>query len=66
MGEGLVFEVDLAAEEHESHWILSGVCLILNTDWDMGSILYVAICSHWNWVNLFGVIVKFPSHLIFI
>ncbi|KDR23427.1 Dynein heavy chain 10, axonemal [Zootermopsis nevadensis] len=32
MGEGLVFEADLATQEHESYWILSGVCLILNTD----------------------------------
>ncbi|PNF33088.1 hypothetical protein B7P43_G15848 [Cryptotermes secundus] len=31
-GAGLVFQVDLATKEHESHWILQGVCLVLNTD----------------------------------
>lgn len=32
MGVGLVFEADLATNDHTSHWILQGVCLILNTD----------------------------------
>lgn len=32
MGVGLVFEADLSTSEHSSHWILQGVCLILNTD----------------------------------
>ncbi|KAL0279460.1 UNVERIFIED_CONTAM: hypothetical protein PYX00_001008 [Menopon gallinae] len=32
MGVGLVFEADLATRDHISHWILQGVCLVLNTD----------------------------------
>ncbi|XP_076453104.1 dynein axonemal heavy chain 10-like [Babylonia areolata] len=32
MGVGLVFEADLATTEHISHWVLQGVCLILNAD----------------------------------
>lgn len=32
MGVGLVFEADLTTEEHISHWVLQGVCLLLNTD----------------------------------
>uniref|UniRef100_A0A336KTI1 CSON011058 protein n=1 Tax=Culicoides sonorensis TaxID=179676 RepID=A0A336KTI1_CULSO len=32
MGVGLVFEGDLRTQEHPSHWILQGVCLILNED----------------------------------
>ncbi|KAK3083644.1 hypothetical protein FSP39_000711 [Pinctada imbricata] len=32
MGVGLVFEADLSTTEHLSHWVLQGVCLILNTD----------------------------------
>jgi len=32
MGVGLVFEADLATEEHASHWVLQGVALSLNTD----------------------------------
>ncbi|KAK7874104.1 hypothetical protein R5R35_004648 [Gryllus longicercus] len=32
MGQGLVFEADLATKEHVSHWVLQGVCLVLNTD----------------------------------
>jgi dynein heavy chain, axonemal len=32
MGVGLVFEADLATNEHQSHWVLQGVCLCLNTD----------------------------------
>ncbi|XP_060518939.1 LOW QUALITY PROTEIN: dynein axonemal heavy chain 10 [Cylas formicarius] len=32
MGEGLVFEADLRTAEHASHWVLQGVCLLLNTD----------------------------------
>ncbi len=32
-GEGLVFEADLAAGgRDESHWILQGVCLLLNAE----------------------------------
>ncbi|KAB0803715.1 hypothetical protein PPYR_00685 [Photinus pyralis] len=32
MGVGLVFEADLGTPEHISHWVLQGVCLVLNTD----------------------------------
>jgi len=32
MGEGLVFEADLKTDKHVSHWVLQGVCLVLNTD----------------------------------
>ncbi|KAK9685231.1 Dynein heavy chain C-terminal domain [Popillia japonica] len=32
MGVGLVFEADLGTTEHLSHWVLQGVCLVLNTD----------------------------------
>lgn len=32
MGVGLVFEADLHTQEHPSHWVLQGVCLILNAD----------------------------------
>ncbi|XP_011639724.2 dynein heavy chain 10, axonemal [Pogonomyrmex barbatus] len=32
LGVGLVFEADLATPEHISHWILQGVCLVLNID----------------------------------
>ena len=32
MGVGLVFEADLHTTEHTSHWVLQGVCLILNID----------------------------------
>ncbi|KYQ51703.1 Dynein heavy chain 10, axonemal [Trachymyrmex zeteki] len=32
LGVGLVFEANLATPEHISHWILQGVCLVLNTD----------------------------------
>ncbi|XP_046412623.1 dynein axonemal heavy chain 10-like [Neodiprion virginianus] len=32
MGVGLVFEADLATTEHISHWVLQGVCLLLNSD----------------------------------
>lgn len=32
MGVGLVFEADLGTPEHLSHWVLQGVCLVLNTD----------------------------------
>lgn len=32
MGVGLVFEADLGTTEHSSHWILQGVCLVLNID----------------------------------
>ncbi|XP_037090995.1 dynein heavy chain 10, axonemal-like [Pollicipes pollicipes] len=31
-GVGLTFEADLFTKEHLSHWILQGVCLLLNTD----------------------------------
>ena len=30
MGVGLVFEADLATSDHQSHWVLQGVCLMLN------------------------------------
>jgi len=33
MGVGLVFEADLHTEEHLSHWILQGVCMVLNIDY---------------------------------
>eukprot|EP01018_Ginkgo_biloba_P029506 Gb_13876 [translate_table: standard] len=32
MGVGLVFEADLATNEHSSHWVLQGLALILNID----------------------------------
>lgn len=32
LGVGLVFEADLATPKDISHWILQGVCLVLNTD----------------------------------
>lgn len=32
MGQGLVFEADLATGEHPSHWVLQGVALTLNID----------------------------------
>ncbi|CAF0910630.1 unnamed protein product [Adineta ricciae] len=32
MGIGLVFEVNLPTKKDPSHWILNGVCLLLNTD----------------------------------
>jgi dynein heavy chain len=32
MGEGLVFNADLTSYEHESHWILQGVAIVLNKD----------------------------------
>ncbi|XP_041985040.1 dynein axonemal heavy chain 10 [Aricia agestis] len=32
MGVGLVFEADLATADHLSHWLLQGVCLVMNTD----------------------------------
>jgi dynein heavy chain len=32
MGVGLVFDADLATNDHISHWVLQGVCLVLNTD----------------------------------
>ncbi|VEL41853.1 unnamed protein product [Protopolystoma xenopodis] len=32
MGLGLVFEADLGTKEHQSHWVLQGVCITLNTD----------------------------------
>ena len=31
MGVGQVFEADLATKEHQSHWVLQGVALCLNT-----------------------------------
>ena len=33
MGVGLVFEANLRTEEHPSHWVLQGVCLVLNVDY---------------------------------
>ncbi len=32
MGIGLVFEANLYTKKDLSHWILNGVCLLLNTD----------------------------------
>jgi len=32
MGVGLVTEADLKTNKHVSHWVLQGVCLVLNTD----------------------------------
>ena len=32
MGKGLVFEADLATDQHPSHWVLQGAALVLNTD----------------------------------
>ena len=32
MGIGLVFEANLPTKKEFSHWILNGVCLLLNTD----------------------------------
>lgn len=32
MGVGGVFEANIPTEEHSSHWILQGACLILNQD----------------------------------
>jgi dynein heavy chain len=32
MGNGLVFEASLYTKKDFSHWILNGVCLLLNTD----------------------------------
>lgn len=31
-GVGHVFDADLNTKEHSSHWILQGVCMVLNTD----------------------------------
>lgn len=33
MGVGLVFMSSLHTNEHPSHWILQGVCLVLNVDY---------------------------------
>ena len=30
MGVGLVFEADLTTKEHQSHWVLEGVCVCMN------------------------------------
>jgi dynein heavy chain len=32
MGVGLVFDADIKTREHISHWVLQGVCLVLNID----------------------------------
>jgi len=32
MGVGLVFEADITTKEHNSHWVLQGVALMLNAD----------------------------------
>jgi len=32
MGRGGVFDADLKTDRHNSHWILQGVALVLNTD----------------------------------
>jgi len=53
MGVGLVFLADLDIREHESHWILQGVCLTLNTDWCTRSACrYVYRKFHWLWSKL--------------
>ena len=31
-GFGHVFDADLSTDEHPSHWILQGICMVLNTD----------------------------------
>ncbi|ORZ35435.1 dynein heavy chain and region D6 of dynein motor-domain-containing protein [Catenaria anguillulae PL171] len=31
-GVGWVFDADLATKEHPSHWVLQGVCLVMNTN----------------------------------
>ncbi|KAI9102678.1 dynein heavy chain and region D6 of dynein motor-domain-containing protein [Phlyctochytrium arcticum] len=31
-GVGWVFDADLSSNDHGSHWVLQGVCLLLNTD----------------------------------
>ncbi|TPX63919.1 hypothetical protein SpCBS45565_g06282 [Spizellomyces sp. 'palustris'] len=31
-GDGWVFDADLSTNDHGSHWVLQGVCLLLNTD----------------------------------
>ncbi|KAL7749213.1 hypothetical protein RI367_005365 [Sorochytrium milnesiophthora] len=31
-GIGWVFDADLATQDHNSHWVLQGVCLLLNTN----------------------------------
>ncbi|KAI9009714.1 dynein heavy chain and region D6 of dynein motor-domain-containing protein [Gaertneriomyces semiglobifer] len=31
-GIGWVFDADLSTKDHSSHWVLQGVCLLLNTD----------------------------------
>jgi dynein heavy chain, axonemal len=32
MGVGMVFEADIKSKRHESHWVLQGVAMVLNTD----------------------------------
>ena len=32
MGVGMVFEADLKTKVHNSHWVLQGVAMVLNTD----------------------------------
>jgi dynein heavy chain len=32
MGVGMVFEADIKSKRHESHWVLQGVAMMLNTD----------------------------------
>merc|ERR1711935_60510 len=32
MGVGLVIEADIKSNKHESHWVLQGVAMMLNTD----------------------------------
>lgn len=32
MGQGGVFEADIKTDRHNSHWILQGVAMVLNTD----------------------------------
>jgi len=33
MGVGLVFNANLRTEDHASHWVLQGVCIVLNIDY---------------------------------
>lgn len=54
MGVGLVFEADLFTTMHISHWVLQGVCLLLNADWtqhsvcDFNTVLDATNVYSWN------------------
>jgi hypothetical protein len=39
-----VFDADLATNDHISHWVLQGVCLVLNTDWKLNTNKKIFIC----------------------